>query len=297
MSTAFSAELEPIQKLSQDLRAAAQLMSRAEVRYLVDSYYAMQQNRIRFANQNRALIEQAEPATLVPWLSGQAERFEKEIRKALEPWAEHQAVGRWCLSITGIGPVLTAGLLAHIDITKAPTAGKIWRFAGLDPTSKWERGQKRPWNPSLKTLCWKIGESFVKVSGREKDIYGKLWLARKALEQQRNEEGRNAEEAARRVATVGRATEAYGHYAAGRLPPGQIHARAKRYAVKIFLSHLHHVMYLDHFRRDPPKPWVIEHGGHSDMLPVPHLKEVERERAMEDESTPAVERATKSESA
>ena len=158
--SALYAELEPILKLSKDLREAARLMSRAEVRYLVDSYYMMQQNRIRFANQNRALVEQQEPSSLIPWLTEQSERFEKEIRKALQPWAEEQPVGLWCLSICGIGPVITAGLLAHIDIEKANTAGKIWRFAGLDPTSKWNKGEKRPWNPSLKTLCWKAGESF-----------------------------------------------------------------------------------------------------------------------------------------
>jgi len=272
----FEAELEPIQKLSKDLRDASRLLSKAEIRFLVDSYYMMQQNRIRFANQNRSLVQQDEPATLIPWLTSQSERFEREIRKALLPWAENQAVGRWALSITGIGPVITAGLLAHIDIEKANTAGKIWRFAGLDPTVKWEKGQKRPWNASLKSLCWKIGESFVKVSSNEKDIYGKLWLERKELEQKRNDEGANAEEAARRVSTVGKSTEAYKHYAAGHLPPGQIHARAKRYAVKMFLSHLHHVMYLAHYRTNPPKPWVIEHGGHTDFMRPPNLELVTR---------------------
>jgi len=268
----FDAEVEPIQKLSKDLREAAKLLSRAEVRYLVDSYYMMQLDRMRLASQARALIEQKEPASLIPWLTTQSERFETEIKKALGAWAKEQPVGRWCLSITGLGPVMTSGFLAYIDIEKASTAGKIWRFAGLDPTVKWEKGQKRPWNASLKTLCWKLGESFVKVSGNKNDIYGQLWLKRKEFEQQRNGAGANAEEAARRVSTVGKSTEAYKHYAAGHLPPGQIHARAKRWAVKIFLSHLHHAMYVSHFKTPPPKPWVIEHGGHADVMQPPNLE-------------------------
>src|SRR5262245_51121976 len=150
-------DLEPIEKLSRDMRDAAKLMTRAEVRYLVDSYYMMQEDRKRFANKSRARVEQKEPHALIPWLQGQSLRLEKEIHKALAVWADDQKPGRWAQSIVGIGPVITSGLLAHIDIEKAPTAGKIWRYAGLDPTVKWEKGQKRPWNASLKTLCWKIG--------------------------------------------------------------------------------------------------------------------------------------------
>src|SRR5262245_9040916 len=179
MLTIERPDLEPIEKLSRDTREAAKLLSRAEVRYLVDGYYMMQENRKRLANQTRALVEQQEPHNLIPWLAVQSELLEKEIKKALAVWADAQRAGEWAQSIVGIGPVITAGLLDHINIEKAPTAGHIWRYAGLDPTVKWEKGQKRPWNASLKTLCWKIGESFVKFSNHKNDIYGQIWLARK----------------------------------------------------------------------------------------------------------------------
>ena len=101
----------------------------------------------------------------------------------------------------GTGPrlwalAIAAGFLAHIDIERAPTVGHIWRFAGLDPTQKWEKKTKRPWNADLKTLCWKLGESFVKVKGNENDIYGKVYEARKAQEVLRNEAGELADQAA-----------------------------------------------------------------------------------------------------
>ena len=262
---------EPLERLSKDLREAAKLMTREEVRYLVDTYYQWQLNRMRSASQVRALVEQKEPSALLPWLEKQSRRVEREIKKALAAWAEEQPVGRWLGSICGIGPALTAGLMAYIDITKASTAGKIWSFAGLNPTVKWEKGQKRPWCAQLKTLAWKAGQSFVKVSSNENDIYGKIWRERKELEQRKNEAGDYKDIARERAKTVGKKTEAYKYYAAGKLPPGHIHARAKRYAVKMFLSHLHEVMYLDHYKTPPPKPWVIEHGGHVDYIPPPNL--------------------------
>jgi hypothetical protein len=54
------------------------------------------------------------------------------------------------------------------------------------------------------------------------------------------------------------------------LPPAQIHARAKRYAVKLFLSHLHDVWYREEFKKAPPLPYAIAHLGHVDFFPPPN---------------------------
>ena len=96
------------------------------------------------------------------WLEGNAETLENSIKSALDKYSASHAVGAWARSVVGVGPVICAGLLAHIDITKAPTAGHIWNYAGLNPSVSWEKGQKRPWNAALKTLCWKLGEEAVR---------------------------------------------------------------------------------------------------------------------------------------
>jgi hypothetical protein len=164
--------------------------------------------------------------------------------------------------------VISAGLRANIDIEKAPTAGHIWRFAGLDPTVKWEKKTRRPWNASLKTLCWKLGESFVKVMNHEDDQYGKIYVARKAWEQKQNEAGLYKEQAELILATrrIDKATDAYKAYAQGILPPGHLHARAKRYAVKIFLSHLHQFWYEHHYGKPAPAPFAIAILGHAHKI-------------------------------
>jgi hypothetical protein len=129
---------------------------------------------------------------------------------------------------------------------------------------------KRPWNADLKTLCWKIGESFVKVSGRDDDVYGHVWAERKAQEEQRSEAGQFADQAAAGAERVGKTTEAYKHYSQGKLPPGHLHARAKRYAVKLFLSHFHHVAYELRYGEPPPKPYVLTQEGHAHFLGPPN---------------------------
>jgi hypothetical protein len=104
-------------------------------------------------------------------------------------YAQSKVMGRWLMGVYGIGPIIASGLLAHIDIRKAPTVGHIWAFAGLDPTKKWLPKTRRPWNAELRTICWKAGQSFMKFSGREKCYYGKLYLERKEYETRNNLKG------------------------------------------------------------------------------------------------------------
>lgn len=257
-------ELEPIQRLTKDLAAAARTLSRDEARFLVDAYYSMQENRIRADGQVRALLESGEPHDVLKWLGQQSETLEGQVRRALARYAESDKLGEWALSVKGIGPVITAGLLAHIDIAKAPTVGHIWRFAGLDPTTTWEKGHKRPWNAALKTLCWKIGESFVKVCHDEGAVYGRIYRERKEYELRRNDAGELADQAKAMLERkkFGKDTQARGHYEAGHLPPAHIHARAKRYAVKLFLAHYHEVGYTLMYNKAPPLPYPIAHLGH-----------------------------------
>jgi len=270
--------LTPIQKLTKDLREAARTLGPAEARFLVDAYYKLQEDRIRSAHQVRTLSQTTddkapEPHDTIAWLFTQEQTLEDQIRRALDAYSGSQPAGVWARSITGIGPVITAGLLAHIDITKAPTVGHIWRFAGLDPSVSWDKGTRRPWNASLKRLCWIVGESFTKVSNNPNDTYGKLYQQRKERETQRNEAGDYAEQATASLAAkrFGDDTQAKKHYLAGKLPPARIHLRAQRYAVKIFLSHFHEVLYFVTYGERPPKPYVLDHvGGHVHRIEVPN---------------------------
>jgi hypothetical protein len=130
---------------------------------------------------------------------------------------------------------------------------------------KWEKGKKRPFNARLKVLCFKIGESFVKVSGNDKDIYGKIYLQRKEIERQRNEAGQFADQAKVKLETfkIGKDTDAYKAYSSGKLPPAHIHARARRYAVKMFLSHFWEEWYMRYYGKEPPLPYPIAFLGHA----------------------------------
>ena len=263
------------------LRSIAAEMGRSEVTHLVTTYYQIQEFRKAAMNMVGAQKRDGRPHELVQWVGGSQQKLENDIKSLLSTYAKAQPPGQWLLSQHGIGPVITAGLLAHIDISRAPTAGHIWSYAGLNPNQVWRKGEKRPWNAELKTLCYKIGDSFVKTSNSDKSFYGPVYRLRKEQEMERNENGNNAEASAqilldRNIKEV--ATRQA--YESGKLPLGHVDMRARRYVVKLFLSHLHDVLTWLQYARRAPRPYAFDHLGHAHMIecPMPPWGSIAREQ-------------------
>jgi hypothetical protein len=278
MSAIAEVAYEAVNRLSRDLAQAAKTLTPHEARFLVDAYYLMQENRIRSDAQIRAISggEEPEPHSMLVWLTTQNSTLENQIKRALDKWTGEQKLGLWAKSITGIGPVIAAGLLAHVNIEHCPTAGHLWSFAGLNPEMKWTKGEVRPFNANLKKLCWKIGESFIKVQNNESDVYGKVYAKRKLLEAERNAAGLFGEQATKALTgkRFGKDTKAFQSYNEGRLPDGHIHARARRYAVKLFLAHYQEVAWWLRYGELPVAPYSLAYLGHSEKISPPNVEEM-----------------------
>ena len=257
-------------RFARDVRSMSSDLDSASARNIVDAYYTLQENRMAFAAQARELEKQESPHELVAFMAHNLHLMEKALKFPLERFAEASVAGEWALSMYGIGPVLAAGLSAHVDITKAPTAGSVWRYAGLDPTQTWEKGQKRPYNAELKTLCWKIGQSFMKFSGKEQCFYGQLYKQDKARRIAKNEAGDYADFAKSILEKKNfKVNQTRAKLESGVLSDAQIDAQARRFAVKIFLSHYHAVAYQAHHGEPAPRPYIIAHGDHVHEIAIP----------------------------
>lgn len=295
-----SLTLPPVAALEKDVKKAAATLGRNEARVLVDTYYQLQDFRIASTNQVRSILKaqeetSEEPHETLAFFGDQFKTLEKQIQSALDHYSSSLALGVWAREHIGIGPVIAAGLLAHIDVTKAPSASSVWRFAGYAPGQKKQKGVKRDWNADLKVLCWKMGDSFVKFSGREDCFYGKLYRNRKEFELIRDAQvqgpfktkeglpaleaveiagwwfqGGNSTAAAETLATTNFQDKAtIERYQSGKLPDGRLDMRARRYAVKRFLLHYWEAAYWLQYGTEPPHPYVQEHLGHVHMEPCP----------------------------
>jgi hypothetical protein len=210
-----------------------------DVQRAVELYYDAQKLRLMHANKKRT--EGGGP--VADWFSTWLLLGEKVMKSKLEKWVrgpESPAVAKWAINQVGIGPTIASGLAAYIDLARADTVSALWKFSGLAPGfDRKVKKQKLPYNARLKVLAWKMGESFVKVSGKQGAIYGELYSKFKHEEITRNETGLYKEAAARELATkdFSKDTVTKKRLESGMLTDGHLHERAKRRAVKIFLSH------------------------------------------------------------
>lgn len=404
--------VQGLASISKQVKESAVKVTDAEARFLVDTYYQVQQMRISSANQVRSIVQGADdndkkiPLAL-QWTFENMVNQERQIKKMLDYYTDNRAVGRWLKSITGIGPVLAAGLLSNFSLDRAPHYGNFISYAGLnDYNNPWlgTEGAKRtvkevyadlaksdeellskynidmekfdeacrnvrkemkkkpiimdalydliaengfediysmhegesenpemfedfvirsfvepnavtdyvimqtavktnrtfavvkngvnstfefdkkkpvcalkthlekylakpPYSKAAKQLVYLIGESFVKVSGKDKSLYGRLYVERKAYETANNEAGKYADQAAQILEdkNYGKDTESYKAYIEGKLPAAQIHRRSKRYACRILLSHMWRAMYVDKYGKEPEE----------EIYPIAHLQHVD----------------------
>lgn len=434
--------VDGLAKISKEVKQSSINITRTDARFLVDMYYQTQVQRIGASNRIYSINKELDgegrdvPLSLI-WVTENLKNQEAQIGKMLDVFTKSTPVGQWCRATKGVGPVITAGLLAYFDFDKVRFYNQFWSYAGFNSGNNpwlgsekankfvtnlykefeandkkikdeiacmlsgqldiekdmtaifkkiekrdhvvnefndmcqfvidgctevdgynktqqgcfntlkkykdilytfWEKEQsldtivdflsrnfynknivtnkiiletclrnkrtlavvtnglkntiackkdkpkyvnytkdnlksylsKPPYNSSAKNLCWKLGESFVKVKNRG-SLYGRLYEERKLYELEKNEKGEYAEWAAHCMSekNYGKETESYKAYQQGKLPLVQIHRRSAMYAVKIFISHLYEMMYVDRYHRhmrDDKELYPIEYLGHIDYI-------------------------------
>jgi len=337
--------LTPIVKISRDMLKAMRAddsqtlpsagiaghSNASEARLLIDLYYGIQDYRKALTNQRRAIDQGADPGLshdALDFLIPQIEAIENNARLWLETYIHGHVMWPWFAAVPGIGPILAAGLAAHLGTRPVPaTVGHWHRYAGLDPSQRWLKADdlstlwrqasgataerlyalaaivgrdpatvlrdattdyrtgevkpltqasalkalaRIPFNRPLKTLCWKIGDQFVKLGDDQSAFYAVFYRQRKAQEIARNLAGERADLASRTLAA--KPTHAQrAIYAQGQLPPGRLDLMARRATVKLFLSHLHELWYrMEHDGQLPPRPFAFSILGHVDYIPPPY---------------------------
>lgn len=195
-------------------------LKRLTIRVLVESYYDLQDYRIRTGNRMRQLGSSGEILSLDP---DAIKKDEVGIQEVIRQYLKEIPIASWMLGdgvnkgIKGIGPTLAGGLISFLDVTKADHPSDFWSYAGLgvvripldEAREKYKNnipiqravkiaeingddsislgqsrraGNKVNFNPRVKTLMWKIMDSFIK---QNTNPYRKYYDDRKATEMAR----------------------------------------------------------------------------------------------------------------
>lgn len=230
-------------------------------------YRAWQKMRVSVSNQVSA-IQRRELVTgdeadefrreWVKPLKRQEDRIVREAAKALKGMPIWES---WLSKVHGIGPVLGVQLVALIQpIADFPNVAKLWSYAGYAVADdgravRHVAGQQSRWNPELKLLGFQAGDCFIKLGGAYRELYDRYKARDKARhpEQQPLLDDKDK-------AKLGRNGQAIMLYT-----DMHLHNRARRYAVKIFLSHLWQV-WRELQGLPVPGPYPVEVLGHTTVL-------------------------------
>ena len=154
-----------------------------DLRALVDFRAQIQKQRIAISNRLDALAreaDEAQPTTSALWERwfDELKDMESGIDDDIKANTDDYPIIALMTEVKGVGKVLAAQAVAHIDITRASHVSSLWRYAGFGVNADGERdrlqkGVKAPYNKGLKTICWKIATSFMRSNSPYREIYDK----------------------------------------------------------------------------------------------------------------------------
>ena len=156
-------------------------MTNQTLRALVDLRdRQIQKARIQFGNRADAIASgsdesSSEQAAIINrWLKT-FNQLEKDLDNDIANMVKGFPIYNHVVEVRGIGPMLSAKIISMIDINRANTVSALWRYSGYAVfNGKRERpvkGEKLKYNKRLKTTCYLIGTSFLRLGSPYRDIY------------------------------------------------------------------------------------------------------------------------------
>lgn len=271
------------------------------IRGLIEDYYDIQKVRIAIEGQLRSInqkVAKGEEKWIRTNVFGRLEDIEKEIYKRLGSWVKEEPIYQfWLKDIKGVGPVLSAGLIAWLgDVKRFRTISSLWAYCGYSSgyvLSKCKRGHKLI-SSSLPSKCPVFKdrkgrrclaeiELIEKVEGkppkRERGYHLQINLRLKAHLWKVGESFVRSGRGYRELYKQFRAeydekwqspddcgSQGCKNKGKGKCMKGHRYAAAKRKTVKVFLAHLW-MKWRELNRLPIEHPFIIGKNGHQHLIP------------------------------
>jgi len=219
-------------------------------------------NRLSAAKDNRSNLDAQTEIMFATWLT----EIKKNAKKTMIPYAKRVGpIWDWITSIKGLKDgALAAGLLAQIDdISSFDNVSQLWRFSGhavIDGRAERNKpGEKSHFSRPLKTLCYLIGEQFIK---QQTPLYSDIYYQEKERQRELHPEKE------RRMLDTGKQAVSRDGKPLWDYTDMHIHLIAMRKMRKIFLQHLW-LKWRELEKLPTNEPYVKSVLGHSDIIPPP----------------------------
>lgn len=121
---------------TKDIRSAAIDMSNREARFMVEDFYRWVGLAQSSRDHRRILDKENLVNDSIGFMTKQIRNMRDQYRDILDIWSEQFPSAKWAKSIRGVGPVISAGLAAYVDIDKCHNISSLWKYAGQTPNSR-----------------------------------------------------------------------------------------------------------------------------------------------------------------
>ena len=146
-----------------------------ELKLLTREFYAVQNHRMALASRIKAYERLGLPTTYARQALEDIMETEDKLRNYIKAMLRHNAFhNAWLKHIKGIGPLLSASLMADIGSPERfNTIGQLWAYCGehiIDGKApRHRRGERANWNDDLRNTLFKTVSSFI----RQTDSFGR----------------------------------------------------------------------------------------------------------------------------
>ncbi len=168
----------------------------------------------------------------------------------------------WFSRVKGVGRENIGKVVGLVDIHKANTISALWQFAGYGVSDgkapkKVKNGGKLKYNSKLRSMCWRLGTSLMKGSGKFYEFY----CAEKAKYMQRYaQQGVKVVPANKLPQKDGKFYEPEGI-----ISEGHVHNQALRKMIKLFLACLW-LVWREAEGLPTRAPYSAEYQGHTHII-------------------------------
>lgn len=195
----------------------------------------IQKARVAAQVRETHLEKAGKSCELTKEILARAQTFEDWLNERIEDYVKAHPAYTWFSRVKGIGNLNIGKVLSLIDIERASTVSKLWRYAGIGvmdgKAERQQKGQKLHYNKTLKSMCWRLGKGLIRAKGSYYEFYREQ---KKAYEKRFLEEGREIVSATKLPKNErGLKAETDEFFALGHLD-----LMAMRKMIKLFLSHL-----------------------------------------------------------
>lgn len=123
-----------------------------------------------------ARVVEVEQSNVIKDVAEDLKRLENTIYRELYRLVEkHPLYSFYLLRVKGVGPALSAYLIAVLNPARFDTVSKMYKYTGLHVVDgrapRRIPGQSADYNPKARTMMFRLGESFRKVGGVYKYFY------------------------------------------------------------------------------------------------------------------------------